>query len=333
MNRRMAIAAAVLFTGGSLLVPAGTEGATVDQIIAVVNGEIITSSDLRSAAQQAKMGLLGPLPDLKVPYADQGEGGILAQLIDTKLQMQLARKRGITVGSDEIQRALDDVKQKNGIPSDAALDSLLREDRFDLASYKEVLRDQITILKLINREVRAGVVLSDEEVRTYYQEQLDRRVAPKEYHLRQILLPVPSPDRADTVQQAAEAVISQLRSGADFPDMARRYSSGPESKLGGDLGNLSIDQMRPEVREAIEPLQPGEISGPVRTSAGYHIFRLEELRPSQPRPFDEIKGEMQAALFRERAAELYEKWLKDLRSAAQVEIKFRPLGNGSRATE
>jgi peptidyl-prolyl cis-trans isomerase SurA len=178
------------------------------------------------------------------------------------------------------------------------------------------------ILKLVNREVRSSVVLSEEEMRSYYQDHSDLFLTPLQYRLRQILISIPEPGLAQTAEQTARSVADQLKSGADFQALVKRYSSGPEVKNNGNLGTVRADQMLPEIRRAIEPLKAGEFSGPVKTTAGIHIFRLDEIQPPKPRPFEEVKTEIQERLFQERSAELYEKWLKDLRATAHVEIKF-----------
>lgn len=322
-KRQSVIPIAALFLT-ALTHPMMTHAATIDRIVAVVNGEIITSSELQWAVNQAKLGLLTPIPD---PHQDISQEGpsdreALRQLIDKKLQLQWARKRGITVGPEEVERALEDVKQRNGILSDTALQTTLKKEHLNLDQYREELKDQMMILKLVNREVKAGVVLSNEEVRSYYQEQSNRFLSPPEYHLHQIFLPIPKPQVAQTVYQTAKVLVARLKSGADFQAIVQEYSDGPDAKNGGDLGHLRKDQLLPEIQRAIEHLEPGGISEPVRTPAGIHIFRLDELKRAHPRPFEEVKDEIQVLLFQERSVELYEQWLKDLRATAQVEIKF-----------
>jgi peptidyl-prolyl cis-trans isomerase SurA len=296
--------------------------ATVDRIVAVVNGEIITASDLSVAAAQARIGLLGLSSDGTVSRPSPSDRKVLERLIDQKLQLQTAQKKGIVVEPGEVDKAIDDVKQKNGIASNSALEKALKEENSSLGQYREGLKEQIMILKLVNREVKSGVVLSDEEIRAYYERHSDRFVNPTRYHLHEIFIPVAAADAVQTAEQTARNAAEQLRNGAEFQTLVRQYSSGPGVDKNGDLGSLRADQMLPEIRQAIEPLGPGEFSPPVRTASGIHIFRLDEIQPSKPRPIEEVKGEIQELLFQEQSAELYEKWLKDLRAAAQVEIKY-----------
>ncbi|MBI3812673.1 MAG: peptidyl-prolyl cis-trans isomerase [Nitrospirae bacterium] len=322
MSRRLVLAVIALSLSGLWMQPPSGRAATVDRIVAVVNGEIITFSDLQSAAALARLGLLSLSSDGTISHLQSSEHELLEQLINQRLQLQLARKKGIAVGPEEVEKAVEDVKQKNGMMTDAALQKALKEEQANLDQYKNGLKDQIMILKLVNREVKSGVVLSEEEMRSYYEAHSDRFLTPMQYRLHQILIPIPDPGSVQTAEQTARNVADQLKTGADFQTMIKRYSNGPEVKGNGDLGTLRADQMLPEIRRAVEPLKPGEFSAPVKTAAGVHIFRLDEIQPPKSRAFEEVKAEIQERLFQEQSADLYEKWLKDLRASGQVEIKF-----------
>ncbi|MBI3609075.1 MAG: peptidyl-prolyl cis-trans isomerase [Nitrospirae bacterium] len=319
MSKRLPLAVIAMLLPALWIQPPTGEASTVDRIVAVVNGEIITSSDLQSAAAHAD---LTGAPMGKLPRKPLSERETLEQLIDKKLQLQTARKKGITVEPDEIEKALDDVKQRNGLATDAALQKALEEERTTPDRYRETLQDQIMILKLINREVKSSIVLSEDDIRSYYEDSADRFQTPVLYHLRQIFLPATGPESAAVADRAARRLADQLKSGAEFQALVKQSSSGPEVKDGGDLGLLRKDQMLPEIRQAIERLSPGEFSEPVKTPAGIHLFRLDEIKPSRRRPMEEVRAEIQDRLFQERSAELYEKWLSGLRATAQVEIKF-----------
>jgi peptidyl-prolyl cis-trans isomerase SurA len=316
--RRIAISI-LLFTGG--VQPSFSDAATVDRIAAIVNGEIITTSDLQTAAERARLGLLTLAPDGSASRRPISEHEILGELIDQKLQLQMARKRGITVEPEEIEKAVEDVKQKNGLTTDAALQKALQEEHSSLDQYKSGLRDQILILKLVNREVRSGVILSDRDIRAYYEGHPERFQTPQEYHLHQIFIPLSKSDPS-TFDRTVRNAADQLKSGAEFQTLVKQYSEGSGPNSDGDLGNLKADQMLPEVRQAIERLKPGEVSEPIKTALGAHIFRLDEILPPKFRPIEEVKPEIQELLFQERSAEIYEKWLKDLRASAQVDVKY-----------
>jgi len=321
MNKRLRhiVLLILLFIGG--IPPSFSDAATVDRIAAIVNGEIITTSDLQSAAARARLGLLTLAPDGSPSRRPISEQEVLGELIDQKLQLQLARKRGITVEPDEIEKAVEDVKQKNGLTTDEALQKALKEEHSSLDQYKNGLKDQILILKLVNREVRSGVILSDRDIRAYYEEHPERFRTPPQYHLHQIFISLAKSDPS-TFDQTVQNAADQLKNGAEFQALVKQYSEGSGPNSDGDLGNLKADQMLPEVRQAIERLKPGEVSEPIKTAVGAHIFRLDEILPPKVRPIEEVRPEIQELLYQERSAEIYEKWLKDLRASAQVDVKY-----------
>ena len=310
---RSAAAGLWLFLGA----PDGARADGVDRIIAVVNGEIITASELDAAAAHSKLGLFSLSPDLE---ADSVQS-VLEQLILQKIQIQLARRQGISTDSEELNRALEDVKRKTGTATDRALEEALQKEHLTLDRYRELLRDQIAILKLINREVKAGVVLGEEEIKAYYERHPDRFLTPVEYHLRQIFLPFAPPNTPEAVQARAQELERRLQEGADFQTLLQQTAVSNAQKS-GDLGFMKPEHMLPEIRQAVLPLKTGEFSAPVRTESGIHIFRVEEVRASRPLPLESVRSEIQAILYQERSEELYERWLKDLRSSAQVEIKY-----------
>ena len=301
----------------------------LDRIVAIVNGEIITLSELEEAIARMRMGL----SELDSPENDNPrnlsqtdphllEREVLNQLIERKLQIQLANKRGVTAEPEEVNQALDEIRQRNGFNTNKAFQETLTKNRLSLDQFKNDVRDHLVILKLANREVRSTILLDKEELLDHYKKHQDRYAQPDEIHLRQILLRIPSPEAKEKVQKKAEELLSQLRNGTDFVSLATQVSEGPEARDGGDLGFIKKGELLPYVEQSIFRLSPGEISDPIETLAGIHIFRVEEIRTGQISPFEEVEQEIREGLFQERSSALYGEWLQNLRDTAQVEIRF-----------
>ncbi|HSG04976.1 MAG TPA: SurA N-terminal domain-containing protein, partial [Nitrospiria bacterium] len=132
--------------------PAATMGRTVDRIIAIVNGEALTYSELDMAVRQARIGLLGFSPDESDLEGELFERNVLSRLIDQTIQLQMARKGGISVEPREIDLALEDVMKNNGMTSNDQLKAAIGKEGLTLDQYRESLREQISIIKLMNRE-------------------------------------------------------------------------------------------------------------------------------------------------------------------------------------
>jgi parvulin-like peptidyl-prolyl isomerase len=306
-----------------------SQNAVLDRIVAIVNGEIITLSEFQDAMARMRLGLSG----LSLPTNDNSqdlgqtdphllEREVLNQLVERRLQLQLAYKRGITVNPEEVDQALNEIRERNGLKTSEALQQALTLNRLSLDQFKNDLRDHIMILKLANREVRSTILLDEKQLLDYYESHPDRYAQPDEIRLRQILLRVPrSQSKQDTLKKAEE-LVTRIRNGADFRSLAQEVSQGPEAKDGGDLGFIKKGELLSYVEKILFDLSPGEISDPIETQAGIHIFRIEEVKTGQIRPFEEVKQEIRESLFQERSAALYGEWLQNLRDAAQVEIRF-----------
>jgi peptidyl-prolyl cis-trans isomerase SurA len=184
------------------------------------------------------------------------------------------------------------------------------------------VRDQLTLMKVVDREVRSGVMVGDTEMKRYYQEHRDRFALPEEYTLSQILIqPRSSEDTADALEKARRA-MNELKRGEKFEDVALQYSDGLNASRGGRLGLVRQGELVPAIERAIAPLVPGGISDVIETSEGFHIIRVEEKKPKQFRPFDEVKFEIQALVFQQKSEDVFQSWLVDLKNKAYIEIKF-----------
>jgi peptidyl-prolyl cis-trans isomerase SurA len=303
----LAVAAAGL-PGGR----AAAEG--VDRIVAVVNGEAITQSDLREAIAKRHANL-GAVP------SDAGTAGdeqhALNELIERRIQLQIALRKGITIAPEEVDRAQRDIQARSGIRTEEALRAELVRYGLTLDQYREDLRQQLLTLKLANREVRSGIILNDQEMMAYYRaHQPDYRL-PDEYDLSQILLPVPRPEDAPAIRAQAAELVRRLRAGEPFETVARLATPAQS----GELGRLKKGHMLSYIEQAVAALKAGEVSEPIQTAAGVHIFRLNALQTGQVRPYEEVKAEIREALCVERSRQIYDRWLQELRDRALVEIK------------
>ena len=159
-------------------------------------------------------------------------------------------------------------------------------------------------------------------MRKYYDTHRARFSLPEEYRLSQILFLQRSSEESAEFRARAEDVYAKLKKGADFADMAFKYSAGAESGRGGNLGFVRQGELLPEIERAIAGLQPGQFTPPIETGQGLHIIRLDEKKPSQFRPFAEVKGEIQGLVYQQKSEDFYQTWLANLKNKAYIEIKF-----------
>lgn len=309
-----------------LLVIETAHATVVDRVVAIVNQEVITLSELELANAHLENPLFRELSTepSNLPKAPRLQE-TLRILIEKKLQLQAARKRGIIVGQEELQQVLGEIKTKQGIASDASLQRLLSKDNLTLSDYTQEIKDQLIILKLINREIRSGVVLQEGEISTYYHAHPEQFRLPERVHLAQVLLSLPNHPKDHEIQsleEHAKKIRNELLNGAEFGPMARKYSNGAEAQQDGDLGYFKKGELMEEIDKIIFSLQVGEISPIVRTPLGFHIFKLLEKKTTEIAPYEKVKDQVAEQLFLERTDMAYRLWLRRLRDQAYVEVKM-----------
>ncbi|WP_447971987.1 peptidylprolyl isomerase [Nitrospira sp. Kam-Ns4a] len=295
-----------------LLPPAVGEAALLtDRIVAVVNNEVITLSELKNEAAPEEQRLREQYRGAELARRlQQLEYTLLTRMIERKLQIQYAANKGVDVSDDEVRSTLKELQRQG--------------EKFDYANPQDrkLIKEQLVLMRLVDREVRSGVMVSEPEMKRYYEEHLSRFMLPDEYRISQILLRRRrGQDQAD-LQSRARDILAALRQGADFADLALRYSDGPQARQGGSLGFVRQGELQPAIERAIAKLQPNQVSEPVETPEGLHIIRLEEKKPPQFRPFAEVKNEIKGLVFQQKTEDMYERWMRDLKNKAYIEIKF-----------
>ena len=282
-----------------------------DRIIAVVNTELIMLSELRAeiAGEHKRVHDEYRGEDLQRRLRQIEYMG-LTRMIERKLQLQAAKTKGVEITDDEVDRAVREL-QRQGEKVDAANP----ED-------KKNVKDQLTVMRVVDREVRSGVMVTEPEIRRYYESHQDRFLMPDEYRISQILVLRKASNPDESTRRRAADVSGALKAGGNFTDLALKHSDGPESTRGGNLGYVRQGELLPQIERALASLKPGEVSDPVETAEGWHIIRLDEKRPPQYRPYAEVKNEIQTLVYQQKSEDVYQTWMADLKNKAFIEVKF-----------
>jgi peptidyl-prolyl cis-trans isomerase SurA len=249
----------------------------VDRIVAVVNKEVITASELNEAIGAAERHLRrrGTPP----PERELLERQMLERLILDKAQLQLARETGIRVDEVQLDRAVQRIAEQNRMTL-AEFRGALERDGVPFAAYREDLREQIILSRLREREVNDKIQVSDGEIDLF----LAEAKAPAErveYNLSHILLRIPeqaSPERVETARSRADKVLIEARAGGDFARLAASYSDASDALQGGTIGWRAQDRLPDLFANALTKLKPGDISDVLRSPAGFHILKLVDRR-------------------------------------------------------
>ncbi|WP_137891625.1 peptidylprolyl isomerase [Ramlibacter sp. 2FC] len=274
---------------GGLALPAAPAATTAqsqaDYIVAVVNTEPITNQELRArvARVQRQLAQQGGTQPGREALARQ----VLEQLIVEKAQLQLARETGLRVDDAALDEAEQSVAVQNQIDR-AELRRRLAQDGVPLAQFREELRNQLLLARLREREVDARVRIGEPELDQFIRSQAsDAPAAAVELNLAMLLVAVPengTPAQVEALRQRAQGLADRARAGADFGALVREFSDAKDrAPEGGQMGLRSVDRYPTLFVEATQALRPGEIAGPVRSGAGFHVLKLIEKRQaSQP---------------------------------------------------
>ena len=175
-------------------------------------------------------------------------------------------------------------------------------------------------------------MVADSDMKRYFQEHRDRFALSEEYTLSQILIQPRSPDDTAGAREKVREVMARLKQGESFEDLALRFSDGPNASHGGHLGLVRQGELLPGIERTIATLVPGGISDMIETSEGFHIVRLEDRKPKQFRPYEQVRTEIQGLVFQQKNEDVFQSWLADLKNKAYIEIKFESALSGPPTT-
>jgi peptidyl-prolyl cis-trans isomerase SurA len=252
----------------------------LDRIVAIVNDEVLTYGELDYRIHLAETQL--NRSRIAMPPADVLKKQILERLILDRAQIQLAKETGVRVDDGTVNAAIGRMAEQNGL-NIQAMRTKVEADGVSFNQFREDMRDEITMMRVRDREVDAKIQISEGEIDNFLQEQSTAAPSMVEYDVAQILIGVPeiaSPEFVERAHRRAEDLYAQIRNGADFARLAAGYSAAPEALQGGDLGWRSLDRLPGLFGEAISKIQPGELAPLVRSPVGFHILKLLGKRDS-----------------------------------------------------
>jgi peptidyl-prolyl cis-trans isomerase SurA len=320
MRRRIIYPAIVLL---GLLAPFhGVGAAVVEQLIAVVDGEPFTLSNInRYAKEKLKRGF--PTGDLaQINSADREA---LEQFITDKLLEAEVREGGISVSEEDVNGYIEQVKKTNRLSDDDLKAALSREGQ-TLASYRASVKTEMEKSEILDRQVRRKVSITDEDVERYYKQNQKNYRGEERARIRHILFSLSENAPADQVQGAtdkANELYRKISAGEDFAALAREFSEGAGHAEGGDIGWVKRGTLIGGLEEvAFEKLAVGRVSEPFRTSMGVHIVKLEARESGAALPLSTVAPRIKQELLSKALEERFAQWLKtDLRRKHRVDLK------------
>ena len=293
-----------------------------DKIVAIVNDEVITLSDLRNAGRDILNSLGSLSAEERVDREIEAKSTILDQLIENLLVIQEAKHFGIRATEEEVQKTVEEVRGKNRLNEKEFLRAL-SEVGLTIKAYRDNIEKDIIRSKFMSRVIGSRVSISKDEIEFYYNRKGDAFILPVEIRLGQILLLTSknvSEDGKKEIKFKAQWILDKVKEGENFEELASKYSQVPGE--GGDLGYVKKGEINSDIEKVVFNLKEGEVSGLVETSLGFHIFKVLDIKGRSKKPLLDVEKEIESILFNERMGEVYQEWLENMKATSYIEVRL-----------
>jgi parvulin-like peptidyl-prolyl isomerase len=303
---------------------------TLDRIVAKVNSDVITLMKLedRVTVFLNKMKTAGSV-DKKLDKKKLMKT-VLEGMIAEKLQAQEAKKLGMVVTEEELQKYLDGIYATNNITGEE-FENILKSEGSNFDDYKRIIRGQILVSRIVQMHVSSGSTPSEKYIRKYYRKNKKNFWVPRKMILSHIMF-IEESDSSGKERRLqknrAEKILRRIQAGENFSELAKKYSDDVSAHSGGRLGVVSRGTMLPEFEKAAFDLKVGEISNIVATVNGFHIIKCDNITPGYAKEFDLVKSEIKEMLSVKNREKKYQEWMDELKRKSFIEISLVSDGKG-----
>lgn len=295
-----------------------------NRIVAKVNSDIITLHDLNTSIKKLTGSSAKDLQQKNEEKFYVIRRAILDNLVNEKITEQQITKLGIKVTAKDVEQAIEKVKKENNFTQEDLIYSL-KQKGISLKQYRDELEKEIERFRLVNYEVKSKIVITEEEIKKYYQTHSKEYTVVSKVRLERIFLKVGNPSDKEEIARVkivGAEILQKLRQGHDFSEMAKMYSQGPAGPEGGNLGWINVSQLEPVLREKITKLSVGEYTDLDPVQSGFQIIKVAEKKKGGLKPFEEIRDAIYSKLFKEKVEKRYAAWLNRLRKESFIKITF-----------
>jgi parvulin-like peptidyl-prolyl isomerase len=307
----------------------------IESVLVKVNGDIFTKTDLESR-QGAVLRMQKVNPQaLTDEQLDKMLAEITPQLIvdtiDELLLLQRGKELGYKLTDEKFKTVLENIKKENKLEDEERFQAALKSEGMTLADLRSRLEKNMIIQQVQGTEVMGRISVSEAEGKAYYEAHKAEFTTPATMMLREILIAVPASKLGFNVAQdeaakvKADALLARLQAGDSFEKAVAEVSEAPSKANGGLIGPISLTDIAPALRQVLEPLKAGQITGAIRTQAGYQIYKVDTLTEAKVQTWEEARGEIGNRIGETKQSAEFLRYIQKLRAQAVIEWKNAAL--------
>jgi len=304
-----------------------SEGKVVEEIIARVNNEIITSSELEkaraSAEEDARQDCNGKCTPQQLQSAiEDRQKNALRDLIDQSLLEQRGKDLSISVETDVVKQ-LDQIRISNNLKDLDDLEKAVSAQGLNWEDFKNNIRNKILTQKVISQEVGSHITIPHEDALKLYNEHKDEFVRAESVELRAIEVSTAGKTEAEIpeLKKKADSYVKRINDGEDFSALAKRYSDGKTAQQGGYLGVYKRGELAKELEDKVFAMKKNGMTDVIETKQGFLILQVMEHYPEGVQPYDKVENDIMEHLYSEKMEPALRDYLKTLREQSYVVIK------------
>ena len=304
--------------------PAQAPCEIIDGVAVVVNRDAVLVSEvnnaMRPALKQYREKYSGP--ELTKKLAELRET-VINQAIETKLILQVAKLHGIAANEKTVDSRIAAIKER--FPSEEEFAQALASKGLTLREYRDQVVEQALVQDTVKRVLGSDITVEDDEIKEYYDSNPGEFEMKPHVELAQIFLQIPrdgTEEEIETVGKMADQLRIQLDDGADFSELATKYSEGPYREKGGLIGTIGAEEILPDLEEVAFALKTDEISPVVRSSYGFHILKAHKASPARKIEFEEAKPLIEENIREKKRTEKYDGWIEKLKEDSYIDVRI-----------
>jgi parvulin-like peptidyl-prolyl isomerase len=311
-------------------------GEILEQVLVKVNGDILTKSEF----EQRQVQILRNRPEFANTNPSSLElqraiaeitPELILEAVDELLLVQRARELNYSLGDEQFNSILDNIKKSNNLTDEAQFQAALKQEGLTLADLRRNLERSMMISQVQRNEVVEKISVTEEEARAFYDANRSQFTTPSEITLREILIEVPTSEKGVNVAQdeearaGAEEVRKRVLSGEPFARLAAEFSASPSKANGGLIGPIKSDELAPQLQQLLAKLKVGEVAEVVRTQRGYQILKLESRTETKISTFEEARAAITERVIESKRRAALQKYLDSLREQATIRWRNEEL--------